>query len=296
MSPASHVTPWRLVAMSVGPPCLVGLATMWLGLAPLALPLTNLAALLAGLAVAALWAGRLDSLTSTRLGLGAGLALIAATFLFASMDGVHRWWHLGPLRVNASALCSPFITVAIVQLWRQQRWTAAAAAVGAIQALHALQPDAGQATALALALAAAALALLGQPPRHERALAMGLTTAAASAAATLTWYRKDPLLPLPFVEQIVGVAFSQGWWLGGMSVCSLVVLTLGPWWIARRWRAEGILVETYALAGYHAGALLAAALGAFPVPVLGHGASPVLGAAIATGLLGHRAMVSQGHK
>ena len=194
----------RLAALTVGPACLVGQAIMLAERAPLALLLTNLAALVGGLVAAALWAGRLDDLITARPGrvLGAGLVLVVAAFPFASTGGVHRWWLLGPVRVHASALCAPLVMVAVVRLWRLRRWRAAAAGAAAIQALHVLQPDAGQATAVGLALAVAAVGLVGRAPRErERDLGVGLAAVAAGAGAALAWLRLDGSLGTPAVRR-----------------------------------------------------------------------------------------------
>ncbi|HEX7239993.1 MAG TPA: hypothetical protein VF263_06980, partial [Longimicrobiaceae bacterium] len=139
------------------------------------------------------------------------------------------------------------------------------------------QPDAAQATAFA---AAAAVLLL--PRTGEARLAIRLVPLLALAGAS--WLRSDPLLEVPHVEGIVGLAAELGTGWGAAALASLLLLPV-PFFTARRDADDRLPL---ALGAYLSVTLLAAAVGSFPVPVLGYGASPVLGYLAAVGLLQRR--------
>lgn len=201
------------------------------------------------------------------------LGTLAATFLAPDVQGVHRWVRLGPVRLHAAALLLPVLLVAIDGLERVRGWwTAALVALGATLAL-ALQPDAAQATAFA---AAAGLLLLpGASRRAPRLICIGTL----AVLAGVSWLRSDPLAPVPHVEGIVRLAGSLGAGWGVAALASLVLLPL-PFLLA----ARGAGRVGLALSVYVAITLLAPAVGNFPVPIMGHGMSPILGYLAAMGV------------
>ena len=93
--------------------------------------------------------------------------------------------------------------------------------------------------------------------------------------------RTDPPAPVPHVEGIVGLAMELGTGWGAAAGASLLLLPL-PFFAAR---AQGDGRAGLAIGTYVAVTILAPALGNFPVPVLGHGASPIIGYFVALGLL-----------
>jgi hypothetical protein len=132
-----------------------------------------------------------------------------------------------------------------------------------------LQPDASQATAFALALAV--VLLHRGPPQTSEWIALAIV----AVCAMLAWFRPDPLAPVPHVEGIVSLAASFGtvWWIA--SLLALVLLPL-PFILVARRRLE-LRAEALALAAYFGTACVAPFVGAFPVPILGYGLSPILG-------------------
>jgi hypothetical protein len=101
------------------------------------------------------------------------------------------------------------------------------------------------------------------------------------ALGGLAWLRADPLAPVPHVEGIVGLAAELGTGWGVAAVASLLLLPV-PFDAARR-PCDGRL--GLAIGTYVAVTILAAALGHFPVPLLGQGASPIIGYLAAIGLV-----------
>lgn len=256
-------------------PVLVGVVVMVLGGAPIARWGTHLAAALLGLATYA-------ALTSVRRrvqGIGVGVALlaffaVASTLLSSGIDGVQRWHELGPLRVHPSALLAPLVLVVGAGRVLRQRIAVHASLLG-LQAVHFLQPDAGQATALACGTIAFVLAD-GQQRQRALLVLSYLTSAAA------TWARFDPLPPATFVEDIVARSFALALGWGVVATVSLLLLVAGPQLGEQTRRSRPAAI---ALSAYLAAAILVVGVGEYPVPLLGFGTSPTLGAFLALAAL-----------
>lgn len=204
--------------------------------------------------------------TSERLpllvGLG-GLAVMAATFLHPGVDGVHRWFGLGPVLIQPAALSLPLIVWAA---WRRNDPAGAITIFGAA-ALCALQPD-GQA---ALGLAVAALLLCRRGPIWWAA------AAAAAGSALWAWTRPEILAPVAYVEGVLTSALDDGLAMGGVTLLALVAVP-GAIFLADR-RGLGLI-----LAALWSGFALASLSGRFPTPVIGFGLSWVVGWALSLGL------------
>ena len=206
-------------------------------------------------------------------GAAVGVGLVASTLFGAGIDGVRRWHELGPVRLHISALLAPLLLVFAAARMRSRPAVAHGVLVS-LQVVHLLQPDAGQATALGAGAIVCALALGAGPLRYLWGAAYGASIAGA-------WLRPDPLLPAPFVEDIVGRAFALSPALGVLAVLSTVAIVAAPWAASRK---EGSLAGhagpavPVALMACFAGSLIAPVFGELPVPLLGFGPSPVLGA------------------
>ncbi|WP_420125229.1 hypothetical protein [Longimicrobium sp.] len=203
------------------------------------------------------------------------LGVLAATWLDPGLQGVHRWLMLGPVRVHAGALVLPLVLAALAGLERAGRRGASTLLAIATALVLALQPDAAQATAF---VAGAVVLLLPRSPAEGRGWIRLLPLV---VLAGLSWLRKDPLAPVPHVEGIVGLAAEQGHVWGIAAVASLLLLPV-PFFVARG-RGDGRV--GLALGAYIIVTILATAVAHFPVPVLGQGASPILGYFVAIGLL-----------
>ena len=109
---------------------------------------------------------------------------------------------------------------------------------------------------------------------------IAITTVLAVAA----WLRPDPLQPIPEVEGIVTLAAAVTPGLAWLAAALLIVTALAPGFMARPagpvGRTGGLALSAYGLATV--GSPL---FGAFPVPLLGIGMSPVLGFWLGVGLL-----------
>ena len=207
------------------------------------------------------------------------LALLLVTLLGEGLLGVRRWLVLGPVRLHVSSLASPLILVGAAALLATRPWGYALLLLAAAQACHAVQPDAGQASAMA----AGALALLVSQETRPALRALGAAVLAASIAPALM--QTDPLPAVPLVEGIVGLAGNLGRPFQVLAMASLTLLPVAIAWCIRRVAADDLFARSvvWGMAAYVAGILLAPVWGNFPVPLMGFGASPALGVAICVG-------------
>ena len=196
----------------------------------------------------------------------AGIAAILLPCAFEGMLGVHRWVSIGGLRLHASAIAAPLIILCVAAA--ASRSIRGALAIGVAGTLIlALQPDAAQATSFAAACIVA-LCCVRMKPSHK-----GLLAVLLCAISLLSFVRQDPLPPVPHVEGIYGVITSRGAGPAVMATMALMLLP-APFFVA--WYRHRRRVAL-ALGVYVAMTILAPAWGTFPVPVMGFGASPILG-------------------
>jgi hypothetical protein len=201
------------------------------------------------------------------------LGALVATLLARGMDGVHRWLSVGPVRLHAAALLLPLLLVALERLARVRGWwVAALVGVGVASALT-LQPDAAQATAFA---AASGVLLL---PGVRRRVLRVIAVVSLLVIAGLSWLRRDPLAPVPHVEEIVRLAGTL--WTGG-AVAAIAALLLLPVPFLLAGRGAGRRTGL-ALGAYVSVTCLAPLVGSFPVPVMGYGISPIIGYLVGVG-------------
>lgn len=242
---------------------------------PAGLWVRNLAAWLVGGIVAAAVA-RIAGPRAVRVLPWIAAAALAATFLGPEQEGVRRWIAAGPLNMNVAMLVGPAAVVALAAAPRLDRWTWAAAF--ACLAILVLQPDASQATAFGLAMAFVA------SMRIERGTWRTAVAAGAILLAGAAWLRPDPLLPVPEVEEIIELARARSVFLAVAALALLAAAAVAPAWAVRGSQPEAL----------PAGAALSVCLGlwavtpflgAYPVPLVGVGVSPVLGAWLGVGLL-----------
>lgn len=257
----------------------VGLGCVICALAdvPAASWVRNLIAWGVGMAAALGLAAFTGKRTATVL-LGLSAVLVAASLFGPAQQGVHRWLALGPLSINLALLMLPMAVVALD--WTRERaasWGLAFTILG----LLVLQPDASQATAFA-----GAMALIALRAPLSTSVRLGLAGVAAALAA-FSWLRPDPLAPVPEVEEIVALAWSITPVLAVAAVVLIVATSLAPMLGARLAgkRPFGIAVPLSAYVLLTAGMTL---FGAFPMPLMGIGMSPIVGFWLGVGLLAAR--------
>jgi hypothetical protein len=255
---------WRLTLPLVLP-VLGGLAYLTAFGAPVRLIAINAGALVLG----SLWvlAGRLPSGREARLGLAAlGAALLFVPLLLhLEVGGVSRWLPLGPVLLHSGPLLLPLVTVIAAG---EPRWGPGLLALAC--AALAVQPDAGTLAGLAAASAVLAAA--------HRSAGFALVAGAALALTLATW-NAGTLEPQVFTETVL----PHVWRASPVAAVLLggVLLVATPVLLVSGLRTQGLALAAL-LTGFGAAALL----GPFPYPLIGHGAAPILGLALALGAAG----------
>ena len=244
--------------------------------APARLLAVNAGALAAALAWVVL--GRLPTDRKLRLGIAAAAALVLFLPLLIGPEvgGVRRWLPAGPVILHSGALLLPLITVLAA---REEKLGPAIMALAG--AALALQPDA--AALAALAAASAVLAWL------HRGIAFAAVAAAGAVLAVVT-FNAGTLEPQLFTENVLPHVAERSWFKAG---CLAILLFAVPLWHLlidpQMQRTEG-----YGLAALLVTLGVMAILAPFPYPLIGYGASPILGFGLALGAAARREQLRVG--
>lgn len=255
---------WRLT-LPLALPTLGGLAYLYTFEAPARLIAINAGAL--ALALAWILIGRTPAGRTNRLALAvlAALALTLPVLLGPEVGGVSRWLPAGPVRLHSGALLLPLTAVLAAREPRVGPAILALAGAGLV-----LQPDAG--ALLALGMASAALAAL------SRGFAYAAVSIAALGMAAAT-FNAGTLEPQVFTEGVL----AQVWHSAPLFALALAAL-LGLAAIGLPLRdTDPRREEGWALAAVMVGLAVAAVLAPFPFPLIGYGASPIIGFGLALG-------------
>ena len=260
---------WRLT-LPLALPVLGGLAYLAAFDAPARLIAVNAGALCAGL-VWAMWA-RLPASSTTRLAL-AGLAALALTLpvtLGPEVGGVSRWLPAGPVMLHSGPLLLPLI----VALVAREEHRIGAALLALAGAALVLQPDA--AALAALGCSGAVLAALSRSLAYAAVSIAGLAFAAATFGA-------GTLEPQLYTEGVLAHVAGRSLWQAGV----LTVLLFGaPLWLLVLAGPQRVRRQAAPLAALLATLGAMAVIAPFPFPLIGYGAAPILGVALALGALG----------
>ena len=255
------------VACAVGAVAL-GLVYLVLAGAPVPYLVINLAALAVGLALSGLVS---QSLFAGRPWTGAVIlamagGLLATALSGVSLDGATRWVRLGGLSIQPGLVLLPVMLIAFAQC----RNRSATAGMMVAAAAMAIQPDRALAGMLAAGLAV--LAIL----RPDRSVIAALGASLAGFAVTLA--RADRLPAAAHVEGVLYSSFDVHL-LAGLSVILGLALLLVPAVVG--WFRDPAGRESHAVFGaVWLAAIMAAALGNYPTPLVGYGASAILGYAL----------------
>lgn len=243
-------------------PSLAGLAYLALFAAPQSYILINAGALAVGLG----WSifGWTPKSWHMERGGSVALFLLLALTLRAEpeVEGITRWFAFGGFSLHAGLVLIPLIAV----LSAKDEDLGAYVLLMAL-AITVFQPDA--ASALALTGAAFGMALTNH---DRRAGAVGGIGLFAVAWASLT----PNLAPEPFVERVIQDVWVEAPFLAILLTASLIAS------IALILRNQNAAQATkFALAGTFIGFTVAAILGDYPTPLIGYGASSIIGLSLA---------------
>lgn len=190
------------------------------------------------------------------------LALLATRFLDDGTDGVHRWLSVGPVQLHIGMLLLP----ALLTVHARGDNSASGVSLMACGMTIGHQPDFGMAVALAVAVVTILLVR-----RNQRDLMLVL---AAVLAFPASW-SNDPLQPVPMVEHVLTDSWQWAVWTGPLALIGALILPVTLLVQART--NPALTLPAVTLTGLWLGLLLASLIGHYPVPLLGYGASAVLG-------------------
>lgn len=266
---------FAILAIAVG----IGATGLAIAGAPHSYGIVNGAALL--FALIAVSAPPLESRAFPLWVLIIGATLLVATLIIGpNVDGVRRWIAVGPITLHVGMLMLPAMGAAM--MLQPPRIALGFGVI--VSAAACLQPD----FATALALFLAVLPRLANANRTPADYALIL---ASGTAMIVTLLRGNPLPSVRYVE----TALSDVWQVAPflsvmMGIALIAAITVPPWIITRqrpgmRWAAYGSIG---ALTGY----AIASFTGAYPQPLIGYGASSIVGCALALAVLIQSAPVS----
>lgn len=190
-----------------------------------------------------------------------GILFLLGTFRDPGIENVHRWIQCGSFQLNVGEAFLPAFVVVLSSMSKAQKMVSFFVFV----ILYA-QPDAGRFTALAAANWI--IFSFKRPPLIARRWFLAFLF-----LTCLSWTRCDPLGRVSYVEDITNLAFARSWLYGMGSILSLLLLPL-PFVMDYRVNRR---VESLALAAYFMASIIVPFIGNFPVPVLGYGASGLIG-------------------
>ena len=232
--------------------------------APTNYMLVNIAGLVVGIA---LFAGatltrRFVERASGYLVLVGGVSLLATALFGVALEGASRWVHVGPVTVQPSLILLPAMLVLFARGSDVQSTVGLLLAAGAMAA----QPDRAMAGVLLAALVWPLLARL----TWRTALAFG----GAAASFCVAMLREDRLPAVPYVDGILFSAFGDHP-VAGAAIWAGAALLVVPALVAASRREPSVVRATFG--AIWLAVVAAAALGNYPTPVVGYGASAIIG-------------------
>jgi hypothetical protein len=248
---------------------------MWMAIAgaPMSYIVVNGVALAIGIAVTGLLLN-IPPRASGALAMAAAFALLATGLFGSDVETIRRWVALpGGLQLQPAMLLLPAMLVGYARA-PHDRWRGAAVIVAAFAIM--IQPD----RSMAMPLVGVALLVWWQCRGH---LSLAILAAAIVALAVTIW-RDDPLRPVRYVEQVL----IDGWNAGAGQTLLLgigAVAMLAPLFAARHYRDAGDRRAALAFGVTWASLLFASVIGAHPTPLLGYGASAIIGYVMALAAL-----------
>ncbi len=242
---------------------LVGLAYLLVADAPITMVIVNGAAVLIGLFLTIGLRGSVRTGNDViMLILSGGSLILLATATFGhAVEEARRWLVIGPFFVQTSLILLPMLVTGFARL--QNRVTLAA--MGLAAAAMAIQPDRAMAAMLFVAVT---MVSLFRPSRITFGAALFCT-----AGFAITLLLADRLPAVPFVDHILWTGFSISPWVGLMLWGGCLLLVCPMMFVPKAERS----ISQYVFAGSWLTLIAAAAMGAYPTPMVGYGASAIIG-------------------
>ncbi|RIV93452.1 hypothetical protein D2V17_00375 [Aurantiacibacter xanthus] len=244
-------------------PVLAGLAYMAsFGASSAYLAITTAALVVALALVAAVPQGLTAAKTRRIAAIVCAALLLVPLVTGPHMNGIARWLPLGPVTLNSGLLVLPLLARLSAQDQDYGHWMLAAALLAAL-----LQPDA--AATFAVTIAAVGLHHVTKDWRAGVVAILGF-------GATIYAGLNGELPPVPFVERVLVQAAGDS---GPFALLLFVALMTS--FMLMLFAGPGTRAERFALAGSLFGFAVMAAVNNYPTPLIGYGAAPIIGYAVA---------------
>lgn len=200
------------------------------------------------------------------------LCLMVISLLSFGSAGVHRWVSIGSMCINISMVFGPLILYAISASLGHNNFLPIIL-TSSVLVIHVLQPDAGQGTAFACAAIVIFLLNNGAP-----FLMRIISIIVIGVGIMLVWHQPDSLPAVDEVEYILHLAIRIGGF-GAIGIVFTMVFLLAPMLYTLHYQRinsdNGILALAFII--YLIATFWVTELGNYPVPIIGAGASSVLG-------------------
>lgn len=207
------------------------------------------------------------------------LGFMTASLLSLDIRGVHRWLTIGSIYINISMVLVPLLLFSISKLLDRYQFFSILLTFS-VSLLHVMQPDAGQATAFGCA-AIVIFLLTDEVPLAIRL--MGIV--AIATGIILAWYQPDALPAVEHVEHILQLANQLGGFGLAGTALSIGVLFVPIFYTLKHQKNNNHnKVLTVAFMVYLVTTFSVTKLGNYPVPIIGAGASAILGYYVIIGL------------
>ncbi|MFT3811399.1 MAG: hypothetical protein QM698_15915 [Micropepsaceae bacterium] len=268
MIAALSARPRYLAMVAAVAATILGLGYMAMAGAPLRMLVINAAALLIGFALLAL---ALAAVRHMRLATGAvslalGSALMGVTLFGLVVEGASRWMAIAGFVIQPSLIIVPVLLAYCARARDALSITGVMLAAVAL----ALQPDRAMAGVVVMGLGVLALT------RADMKVLTSLVVAVAAFVAALL--QPDALPAMPYVDQIIFTSFDVHM-VAGLAVMAGLAWMLVPAIIG--WIGDPANGEAYLVFGAVWLTIIAAAvLGNYPTPLVGYGASAIIGYAL----------------
>ncbi len=195
------------------------------------------------------------------------ILLLILTFISSNIEGVHRWISIGGINLNVSIIVIPMTIIILEEVLQIKGIIIYSIITIGIAILIVMQPDASQLTGFAIPMIIIMLC------RCSKSIGRNIIIGVLFILIILSWIFLDSLPPVDYVEKILGLVTTMGYGWLVLGIISLLLLTI-PFILfpPKNYRLQSLCVGLYYII-----ILLSTIFGNFPVPLMGYGASPIIG-------------------
>lgn len=192
---------------------------------------------------------------------------LGLTFLGSGIDGVYRWLRLPFFALNISTIVIPITIVAFYRLMEGKNFTISVIGIFVIAFLLYLQPDASQ--LLAFSFPMIVLLLKSNIPK----IIKGSFSVILFFLTLKSWFCLDTLQPVDYTEGVLIMLHDLSVVLYIIGIMTLLLIPI-YFLISSTKKNRNICIG---ITMYYWLMILSTLIGAFPVPFMGYGISPILG-------------------